>query len=351
VFVDSTSTWAVNGNTIEVIGGSVTVQRGAVPLFVDSSWIVREKWVGVNQQGNDIVREARVSYGDAWFPTIGPNADIRVEGKHAVFEPLSGLNRIEGKLTLAGGNELHLAQNLTNAGTLALTKAGKLYVDGNLASSGQLQVGADAYLDVAGTLSATAGSIQLGGIVHADGLSLGPATILTADIAGVGSASQQTQVFVDGQGMLGGGLQLTLGGAIPSPADTIAILSAAGGLSGSFANIATGQRLNTSDGIGSFLVHYGSGSAFDPNQVVLSAFEPTGDFNGDGNFDTADFVVWRKLDGSQGGYHTWRTNFGRTSGSAAAGFVGHQAVPEPAALATVAAGLAFLTLSRRWQKK
>jgi hypothetical protein len=144
VFVDSSSVLDVQGNAIEVIGGSLTVQRGAVPLFVNTPWIVREKWGGVDEEGNDIVREARVSYGDAWFPTIGPNADILVEGKQAVFEPLSGLNRIEGKLTLAGGNELHLAQSLTNLGTLALTKAGKLYVDGNLTSSGQLQVGADA---------------------------------------------------------------------------------------------------------------------------------------------------------------------------------------------------------------
>ena len=35
-----------------------------------------------------------------------------------------------------------------------------------------------------------------------------------------------------------------------------------------------------------------------------------GDFNHDGNVDAADYVVWRKHDGTQLGYNTWRTHFG-----------------------------------------
>ena len=45
-----------------------------------------------------------------------------------------------------------------------------------------------------------------------------------------------------------------------------------------------------------------------------------GDFNNDGTVDAADYVVWRKNDGTQTGYDAWRANFGRTlfagSGSA-----------------------------------
>jgi hypothetical protein len=36
-----------------------------------------------------------------------------------------------------------------------------------------------------------------------------------------------------------------------------------------------------------------------------------GDFNDDGTVDAADFVVWRKRDGSQAGYDIWRANFGK----------------------------------------
>jgi hypothetical protein len=43
-----------------------------------------------------------------------------------------------------------------------------------------------------------------------------------------------------------------------------------------------------------------------------------GDFNGDGIVDAADYVVWRKTDRTQDGYHLWRTHFGQSAGSGAA---------------------------------
>jgi hypothetical protein len=62
--------------------------------------------------------------------------------------------------------------------------------------------------------------------------------------------------------------------------------------------------------------------------AVWSPDALAGDFNGDGVVDAADYVVWRKNDGSQAGYDTWRTNFGRTSGSGSA-IAASAAVPEP----------------------
>jgi len=37
-----------------------------------------------------------------------------------------------------------------------------------------------------------------------------------------------------------------------------------------------------------------------------------GDFNRDHRVDAADYVVWRKQDGSQSGYDEWRNNIGRS---------------------------------------
>ena len=57
----------------------------------------------------------------------------------------------------------------------------------------------------------------------------------------------------------------------------------------------------------------------------------TGDYNEDGAFDAADYVVWRKNPGGfpVNAYDTWRANFGQTTGSGAR--VGRNvAVPEPA---------------------
>jgi hypothetical protein len=61
-----------------------------------------------------------------------------------------------------------------------------------------------------------------------------------------------------------------------------------------------------------------------------------GDFNNDGKVDSADYIVWRKSDGSNEGYGDWRANFGTIysgSGSSLA------SVPEPSTL-----GIGFVAL-------
>jgi hypothetical protein len=69
-------------------------------------------------------------------------------------------------------------------------------------------------------------------------------------------------------------------------------------------------------------------------QAGEAAPGPTGDFNGDGRVNAADYVVWRKTDGTQEGYDAWRTNFGEMvgAGSLTAPGIGLGAVPEPASL-------------------
>ena len=83
-----------------------------------------------------------------------------------------------------------------------------------------------------------------------------------------------------------------------------------------------------------------------------------GDFNDDGKVDAADYVVWRKLQGTSttlpndngiGGvvgtqhYNLWRTNFGRVGGSG-----GQAAVPEPTIVVLLSSGLlAVLPRARR----
>jgi hypothetical protein len=76
-----------------------------------------------------------------------------------------------------------------------------------------------------------------------------------------------------------------------------------------------------------------------------------GDFNHDGTVDAADYVIWRKTDGTQTGYDTWRANFGASlgpgSGSAAyplgvSAESPSAAIPEPASLATLLCGIAMM---------
>jgi hypothetical protein len=59
-----------------------------------------------------------------------------------------------------------------------------------------------------------------------------------------------------------------------------------------------------------------------------------GDYNHDGVVDAADYVVWRKNDGTQEGYDRWRANFGAQSLAigAGSGSSSNVTAPEPATL-------------------
>ena len=68
-------------------------------------------------------------------------------------------------------------------------------------------------------------------------------------------------------------------------------------------------------------------------EVTLTAVPSLpGDFNNDGTVDAADYVVWRKTDGTPAGYNTWRTHFGAVSLAigAGSGSSSSTTVPEPA---------------------
>jgi exopolysaccharide biosynthesis protein len=72
----------------------------------------------------------------------------------------------------------------------------------------------------------------------------------------------------------------------------------------------------------------------------------SGDFNGDGAVNAADYVVWRK-NGLRFGYEAWRANFGLPNG--AGGSAAIQSLPEPpsVALVVVAACACFADVTRR----
>lgn len=54
-----------------------------------------------------------------------------------------------------------------------------------------------------------------------------------------------------------------------------------------------------------------------------------GDYNYDGAVDAADYVVWRKNDGTQDEYNTWRANFGEPVRNGSGASV-NTTIPEPA---------------------
>jgi hypothetical protein len=96
-----------------------------------------------------------------------------------------------------------------------------------------------------------------------------------------------------------------------------------------------------------------TGTPGSDNYILTSLIEASvppglaGDFNDDGAVDAADYVVWRKSDGTPAGYNEWRSNFGRTAGSGSA--LGAAGVPEPSTVLLVAAAVAGFGCTRRRQ--
>jgi hypothetical protein len=85
-----------------------------------------------------------------------------------------------------------------------------------------------------------------------------------------------------------------------------------------------------------------------------------GDYNDDGVVDAADYVLWRRLNGTStvmpndpnslpidgDQYNTWRGNFGES----AAGSGQDSPVPEPAAFVTMMSGVVLVLIAAMWRK-
>jgi arabinogalactan endo-1,4-beta-galactosidase len=87
-----------------------------------------------------------------------------------------------------------------------------------------------------------------------------------------------------------------------------------------------------------------------PAASVFEQFIPPtlgGDYNGDGQVDAADFVVWRANDGTPAGYDTWRTKFGATLDETVQPTASSGLVPEATALPMILAGFLAMSYCRR----
>ena len=87
--------------------------------------------------------------------------------------------------------------------------------------------------------------------------------------------------------------------------------------------------------------------ALSASEITTLASILNGDFNNDGQVDTADYIVWRKtgIYGQQG-YDAWRANFGKTiSGSGSS--TSTAAIPEPSSILLFVASLALIPLTAR----
>jgi hypothetical protein len=177
------------------------------------------------------------------------------------------------------------------------------------------------YAPGAGPASLSLGSVQYGGT-------------LDIEIGGPTPGSDYDQlnhILGSGLAQLGGALNVSLlNGFMPQAGDMFDILTAAGGISGTFAS----SMLPALTGDLFWTIIYG------PSLVELTVEAPTpvlpGDFNSDGVVDAGDYVLWRKgLDTAYtlADYDVWRAHFGESTGSnTGSSLRSATSVPEPGTL-------------------
>jgi T5SS/PEP-CTERM-associated repeat protein len=258
-----------------------------------------------------------------------------------------------GAANVAAGGQLFLGGALQDFGA-GLTNHGDTVFMQTTVVEGPVTNAADGIITAIGDVTfndlvdGPGGFYGAGTITFAGGMSPGasPASVsfesdvafaasatLSIELGGAELGTQFDSLQIAGTALLDGTLAVSLiDDFVPGFGATFEILTAAAGITGTFADVLLPELAGSLD----WEVVYGL------NSLLLAVVLP-GDFNGDGAVDAADYVVWRKSDGTPEGYNTWLANFGNTaSGSGSADDMNRDfaSVPEPAS--SVLLGFAVL---------
>jgi hypothetical protein len=153
------------------------------------------------------------------------------------------------------------------------------------------------------------------------------------------------KLLVNGVAQLGNGNVSFVNGFVPQPGDSFEILRATGNLVSNTRFGNTPGNLLTTPG-GSFMVRYDYGGNGGVTLQAILIDGVLGDFNVDGSVDAADYIVWRKHNGTdsplpndnslgtpirEAHYQLWRSHFGMSAGIGSS-IERAAAVPEPSCL-------------------
>jgi hypothetical protein len=278
----TTISWPFNNS------GTVEVQAGTLSLSGSVSQVSGSTLTGGTWK---VFANSTLSFGGGNITTN--KADVLLSGSGSSFAEINSLTNNQGTFAVSDGRAFTTVGALSNSGTLRVSLGGTLTVTsiytqtggvtqldgGVLASSSPFSLQAG-LLAGSGTVN---GSISSSGAI-APGSSPGALTVngslsllanseLRMEIGGLFQGTQYDYVDVNGSVSLGGQLVLSfLNGfqSMVSDSNIFTLLTADAPLTGAFSDVANGARLATADGLGSFVVHYGAGSAYGANNLVLT---------------------------------------------------------------------------------
>jgi hypothetical protein len=285
-----------------------------------------------------------------------------------------------GTNTLNGSSSLFLAAQSGSTGSYTLNSgsliASNIHIGGNGLSSGgtgtftfnspaTLNVSGSIFIYAGGTLAGngtTSASVFNGGTIDPGSspstLAIGALTTqaegkIQIDLAGTTPGTQYDQLHVTGALTLAGTLQVSLaGGFTPAAGNSFDVLDW-GTLTGTF-NTITLPALSSE-------LAWNISQLYTTGVLSVTSVGVPGDYNNNGLVDAADYVVWRKNQGTTnplpndpiGGtigsaqYDQWRSHFGQTAGSGA-GVSTNATVPEPAMLVMLIMAALGVSTRRRW---
>jgi hypothetical protein len=280
--------------------------------------------------------------------TIGANSKLNLTLSGAADQSFTGTINLNGGLLEVATND----NDWSLGGTLNVGSPHMSAIGGEQVTlDGQVNIGANSVLSLAGSATIQSGAAVSGSggtIINSNGATL---TIQNGAMVEVPIVNQGTLVLGASPGQITlpsytqtemGTLDIELGGTGLNEFDHLTIAGSAtldGALEVSLLNdfMPTGGQqftILTADSTvdNGFILGGSAASSFNllvnNTSVILQAIGVAGDYNFDGSVDAADYVLWRKNDGSPEGYDAWRANFGATLGSSSSRFAA-PAVPEP----------------------
>jgi len=245
--------------------------------------------------GGAFVNAAGATFTDA---SAGAPARITASGFTGAFTFSNA-----GNFVKSGSTTTSIDVPFTNTGNILVTAGTVAFTSTFTQTSGALSIASGATASFSNGLNFTSGSLTGSGTVTGNlvnGAASGSPAVIspgsiygTLNVTGALTLLATSQLIFDlsgttqgvtydflhdaGTTTLGGTLTVNLASSFKSTiqtSDSFTVLTATT-VSGAFTNVANGTRLVSSDGSGSFLVSYGTGSAFAANNLVLSNFQFT----------------------------------------------------------------------------
>jgi hypothetical protein len=335
---------------------------------------------------NSAVTVKSITFVNANKYAIGGSGSINLQSDENAsrIDVDHGAHEIEVPVTLgnattidaAAGTQLDINNRLdfmaTNR-TLTVTGAGRVNINNNINLAANGIVNNTGHLGGSGRINGTlnnqaGGTVSPGtstGVLTVDGSYIqNSAAILDIELGGT-SAGTFDKLLVHGVAQLNNGtLNVSLaGGFVPQPGDSFEILRATG-------NLVNGTRFGNTPGNllttlgGSFMVQYDYGGNGGVTLLAILIDGVLGDFNSDGMVDAADYVVWRKNDGTdnrlpndnalgtpirEAHYELWRSRFGKGAGAGSS--IDRSAVPEPSCFLLTSTILLIVLVNGVWRPR